>query len=150
MLLSFLSEARSLNEEHAIASTLDQFHQAAGEANAKDYLNLLTDNAVFLGTDSNERWTKKQFTAFVLPYFDKGSGWLYLVQKRHISLLDNNSIAFFDETLENSNYGICRGSGVLIKTAKGWKISQYNLSLMVPNGIAKKVVEEIKNHEHKK
>jgi len=147
MLTSFFVAANNINEEQKIEKSLDRFHQAAAQANAQEYLGLLTDDAIFLGTDARERWNKKQFSAFVLPIFSKGSGWLYEVQERNISLLNRNNIAFFDEILENNNYGRCRGSGVLIKTPEGWKISQYNLSLMVPNGVAKTVVEQIKDFE---
>ena len=147
--VSFFSVAQSAKEEQAINKVLDQFHQAAANANAKVYLNSLTDDAIFLGTDASERWTKQQFTAFVLPYFDQGKGWLYVAKDRNISILKQGSVAFFDEVLENSKYGYCRGSGVLIQTNQGWKISQYSLSITVPNDIAKKVVGEIKSYEKK-
>ena len=133
--------------EQAIANSLDKFHHAAAEANASVYLGLLTPEAIFLGTDASERWTKKQFTEFVLPHFNQGNGWLYQVKQRNISLVKNTNVAFFDEILTNHKYGLCRGSGVLIKTKGGWKISQYNLSFLVPNGIAKKVVNQIKNYK---
>jgi len=149
MLMSFSPVAQSENKAQEIAKVLDIFHQAAAQANAQEYLNLLADDAIFLGTDASERWNKKQFTAFVLPHFDKGNGWLYVVKERNISLLESNTTAFFDETLENDNYGRCRGSGVVIMTDEGWKISQYSLSVMVPNDIAKKVVGEIKSYEKK-
>ena len=148
--VSFSSIAQTTKEEQAINKVLDQFHQAAANANAQVYLNSLTDDAIFLGTDASERWTKQQFTAFVLPYFDQGKGWLYVAKDRNINILKQNSVAFFDEVLENSKYGYCRGSGVLVHTNQGWKISQYSLSILVPNGIANLVTEKIKNYEQKK
>ncbi len=149
MLASFFTLAHK-NDEHktieqAITQSLDQFHHAAAEANASVYLGLLTSDAIFLGTDASERWTKKQFTEFVLPHFNQGNGWLYQVKERNISLIKHSKVAFFDEILENQKYGFCRGSGVLIQTEQGWKISQYNLSFLVPNGVAKTVVEQIKH-----
>ena len=147
MLMCFSFTVHSSDEDHLINKTLDQFHQAAAQANAQEYLNLLTDDAIFLGTDAGERWTKKQFTAFVLPYFNQGKGWLYVAKERNISLLKNDVIAFFDEILVNKKYGVCRGTGVLIKTKQGWKISQYNLSIMIPNGVAIEVVKQINNYE---
>ena len=148
--VSFFSMAQGAKEEQAINKVLDQFHQAAANADAPVYLTSLTDDAIFLGTDASERWTKQQFTAFVLPYFNQGKGWVYVVKERNISLLNQNSVAFFDEILENSNYGYCRGSGVLVQTSQGWKISQYSLSLLVPNGVANKVVEQIKHYDQQK
>ena len=52
-------------------------------------------------------------------------------------------MAWFDELLDNENYGECRGSGVLTRTLGGWKILQYNLTLTVPNDVAASVVELI-------
>mgnify|MGYP000653840822 CR=1 FL=1 len=148
--VSFFSIAQSMKEEQAINKVLDQFHQAAANANAQVYLGSLTDDAIFLGTDASERWTKEQFTAFVLPYFNQDKGWLYLAKERNISLLNQSSVAFFDEVLENSNYGLCRGSGVLVLTSEGWKISQYSLSILVPNGVANQVTEQIKHYHQQK
>lgn len=149
-LVSFFSIAQSTKNEQAISKVLDQFHQAAAEANAKEYLNSLTDDAIFLGTDASERWTKQQFTDFVLPYFNQGKGWLYVAKDRNINLLNQNTVAFFDEILENSKYGYCRGSGVLVQTTQGWKISQYSLSLLVPNGVTEQVTEQIKHYSQQK
>jgi hypothetical protein len=122
---------------------LDNFHQAAGDADEEKYLNLLADDAIFLGTDSSERWNKSEFSAFVKPYFSQGKGWLYRPIERHITPTPVNHIFFFDELLENKSYGRCRGSGLIIKTDTGWKILQYNLSIPVPNAIANAVVESI-------
>lgn len=147
LLASFISSAEQLTEKHAIASILDQFHQAAANANADKYLNLLSEDAVFLGTDASERWTKAQFTKFVQPYFSQGKGWSYTSKQRNISLLSINTVAFFDELLHHNKYGTCRGTGVLIKTQQGWKIAQYNLSLPIPNDIAAEVVKSVKVYE---
>jgi ketosteroid isomerase-like protein len=130
-----------------IDKTLNSFHQAASKANLKQYFSLLTDNAVFLGTDATERWTKKEFENFVEPYFSKGHGWTYKTIERHITLNKDNKSAFFDELLENKNYGLCRSSGLLYKTSAGWKIAQYNLSVPLPNEIAKTIVKHIKQYQ---
>ncbi len=150
ILVSVFSTAQDRVEEQAIANALDKFHQAAAKADAQEYLGSLTNDAIFLGTDSTERWTKEQFSAYVLPRFKKGRGWLYVARERNITLLENSSIAFFDEILENDSYGRCRGSGILIKTNQGWKISQYNLSVSVPNNVADKVIEQIKQYRLEK
>lgn len=148
--ISFVTYGQNIKENKEINQVLDQFHHAAAKADAKVYLNALTDDAIFLGTDASERWTKPQFTAFVLPYFNKGKGWLYEPKDRNISLQQHNSTAFFDEILENKKYGLCRGTGVMTRTTHGWKISQYSLSLMVPNDLAGEITTTIKNFELKK
>lgn len=130
----------------AIEKTLDSFHQAAAVADGKTYFNLLTSDAVFLGTDATERWTKTQFKAFALPYFNQGRGWLYTPTQRYISLNKSSTVAFFDELLDNKNYGVCRGSGVLWLTNEGWKIAQYNLSIPMPNALADDLVKKIQTY----
>jgi len=125
-------------------NALDKFHQAAAKADFDSYFALFADDGIYMGTDAGERWTKTQFKTYVKPYFAKGIGWLYQPTARHISPTSNDSIVMFDELLENSSYGQCRGSGVLIKTADGWKILQYNLSIPVPNDISGTIVGKIK------
>lgn len=147
-LLSFSCFAMS--DEQSIDKVLNSFHQAAADAQAKPYFNLLSQDAIFLGTDANERWSKEEFKAFVVPYFLKGKGWLYTPTERNISLVKQGQVAFFDELLFSESYGTCRGSGILIKTEQGWKISQYNLSIPMPNGLAKALVKQIKMFEQNK
>jgi len=111
---------------------------------------LLDEQAVFLGTDGSERWTRKEFYDFVTPYFSKGRGWAYKSRQRNITLIstgiNGEQLAFFDELLDNSNYGECRGTGVVRLTSQGWKILQYNLSIPIPNGISSKVVDDIEKY----
>ncbi len=150
LLSALVSFAATANDKASIEKTLNAFHQAAAKAQAKPYFDLLSDDAIFIGTDASERWTKKQFKAFVVPYFSKGRGWLYTPTQRNISFVENQEVAFFDELLHSSSYGICRGTGVLIKTQQGWKISQYNLSIPMPNSIAKSLVKQITAFEKSK
>ena len=140
----------AVNDEQSIAKVLNSFHQAAADAQATPYFNLLSQDAIFLGTDASERWSKEEFKAFVVPYFSKGKGWLYTPTERNISLVKQGQVAFFDELLFSESYGTCRGSGILIKTDGGWKISQYNLSIPMPNGLAKALVKQIKMFEQSK
>ena len=147
-LLSFLSFAAS--DEQNIDLVLNNFHQAAADAQAKPYFNLLSHDAIFLGTDATERWSKAEFKAFVVPYFSQGKGWLYTPVERNITVLKQGQVAFFDEILFSKSYGTCRGSGLLVKTDQGWKISQYNLSIPMPNGLAKALVKQIKTFEQNK
>ena len=131
-------------DQKAVADTIDRFHHAASKADGERYFNLLADNAIFLGTDATERWNKTEFQAFAEPYFSQRQGWTYHSTSRHIYLTDDGSTAWFDEMLSNTNYGQCRGSGVLINTPKGWKITQYHLVIPVPNELAKELVEQVK------
>lgn len=144
---SFATSQERQKDHQAIVYALDSFHQAAATANAKLYLGLLSDNAIFLGTDGGERWTKSDFSAFVTPYFEQGKGWVYQANQRNISFVEGASVAFFDESLVNNNYGDCRGTGVMVKTSQGWKISQYSLSIPLPNALSKDIVKQIQQHK---
>ena len=141
---------KTLSISCAINGVLNNFHQAAADAQAKPYFNLLSQDAIFLGTDAIERWSKAEFKAFVVPYFSQGKGWLYTPVERNISVIKQGQVAFFDEILFSKSYGTCRGSGLLVKTNQGWKISQYNLSIPMPNGLAKALVKQIKAFEQNK
>ena len=144
VLIAFFTFA-SFADEPQVSQILDDFHRAASEADGQTYFSLLHENAVFLGTDASERWSKAEFRGFAEPYFSKGKGWTYNKTQRHILISKDGNTAWFDEMLINKSYGSCRGTGVLTKTEQGWKIIQYNLSIPIPNGIAKDIVKQIKD-----
>ncbi len=131
----------------AISQTLSQLHQAASDANLKNYFSLFTTSAIFIGTDPKETWTIKEFKAFAEPYFNKGIGWTYHPRDRHIYISESKQTVWFDEMLDNKKYGETRGTGVLIKTSNGWKIAQYHLTLPIPNALTSSVVKMIQNNE---
>lgn len=128
-----------------IIDLLTKFHRAASEAKFDEYFDSFGSDAIFIGTDANERWTVDQFKAYVAPHFAKGKGWTYTATARHISFpQQSESVGYFDEILKSESYGVARGSGVVVKEPKGWKIVQYNLSFPIPNDLAKKMTDEIK------
>lgn len=128
----------------AIARVLDDFHDAAAKADEVRYFAHFADDAVFLGTDATERWTLPQFRAFAQPYFQRGTAWTYTPRRRWITVSPGGDAAWFDETLDNAKLGDCRGSGALIRTGGEWKITQYNLTVPVPNELMDKVVDLIR------
>ena len=128
----------------AVDGALDAFHGAASRADQATYLGLLTEDAVFLGTDGTERWQGQAFRQFVQSRFSKGQGWTYTPTERHITISESGKTAWFDEMLNHEGLGICRGSGALEHTAQGWRIAQYNLSVPIPNSLVDEVVGEIK------
>lgn len=129
-----------------IAKVLDDFHDAAAKADQKRYFGHFADNAVFLGTDASERWTKAQFLTYAKPFFDQGRGWTYFPRDgaRHITISDDGKTAWFDEALDNAKYGLCRGTGVLTRAGDDWRIAQYNLTVPVPNDLLDEVVSMIR------
>lgn len=128
----------------AIASVVDAFHTAAAHADEEVYFALLAPNAVFLGTDATERWDKAAFRAFAHPYFSQGKGWTFTPRNRHIDLSRDGKVAWFDELLDSATYGECRGTGVLEKLDGSWKITQYHLTIPMPNDLAKDLVARIR------
>ena len=126
-----------------VAATLDAFHRAAAEADFDRYTGLMTAEMVFLGTDGTERWQGKEFRDFARPHFVEGKGWTYIPSDRHIAVSEDGSMAWFDEALENSGLGRCRGSGVVLRENGEWKVAQYNLSIPVPNAMATELAGKI-------
>ena len=128
----------------SVAAVLDGFHAAAAAADEEKYFAALAPDAVFLGTDATERWTKEEFRRFAHPYFAKGKAWTYKATSRWISFAPDRQVAWFDELLESPHLGTCRGSGVLVSVGGSWKITQYNLSIPIPNALADAVVKQIR------
>lgn len=143
--------AQDTSAVKAINSTLNQFHDAAAKADGKRYFSLLTDDAIYIGTDAGERWTAAQFRAFAEPYFAKGTGWTYKPRERHVTVADIpcRCVAWFDELLDSESYGTSRGTGVLTLKNRSWKISQYALTFPIPNDLAHGMTDQIKAFEAK-
>ncbi|MCW5913538.1 MAG: nuclear transport factor 2 family protein [Chitinophagaceae bacterium] len=129
------------DERKVINLTLDSFNLAASKADFNAYFDFYTPDAIFTGTDATERWNKEEFMAFAKPYFDRGRAWSYTTLGRHIYFDTSGKLAWFDELL-NTQMKICRGSGVLVKQADGWKLKQYILSVTVPNNLMGELVKK--------
>jgi len=137
----FSTMAQSQNAENQkIAVTLDAWHKAAAQAQFDAYFGLMTNDAIFIGTDAKENWNKIAFQAFAKPYFDKGKAWNFTAIERHIFLDATGKLAWFDELL-STQMKICRGSGVLVKVGNEWKIQHYVLSMTIPNENVNEVVK---------
>ncbi len=139
--------AETTPEDRAVDAVLTAFHAAAAAADGKTYFSLLADDAIYLGTDASERWTVEEFRAFAEPYFSQGRGWTYTATERHIAVASGGSVAWFDEMLVNETYGVCRGTGVLVKEDGAWRIAQYHLTFPIPNDLAREFTTRIKDHE---
>lgn len=114
----------------SIGNSIDQWHEAAAKADFNTYFNLMTSDAVFIGTDATENWQLPEFKSFAKPYFDRGKAWSFTSLERN--LYSENAVVYFDELLD-TQMGICRGSGVLKKENGKYRIAHYVLSIAVPN-----------------
>ncbi len=123
-----------------IDNLLTKWHKDAGESKLYEYLATLSHDAVYLGTDATEHWTKKNFETYCKPYFDKKTTWNFKLVKRNIYFSSDYNCAWFDELLD-TDLGLCRGSGVLQKKENKWQIEQYVLSPTLPNEKTKAVVK---------
>ncbi len=133
-------------EKEQINKVLDNLHKYASEANGEKYFQLFNDQAVFHGTDLNERWSIDEFKKYAQNRFDTGIGWTYKSLERNIFINSSNTTAWFDEILINEKYGKFRGTGVLSKVDSMWKIDQYNLLLPIPNDLLLKYTKEVKEY----
>ncbi len=141
-LLLFVAPGAADDPLLAAEAVLNDFHDAAAGADGERYFGHFAEGAIFLGTDAGERWDVAAFRAFAEPYFGTGQGWTYVASGRHLALGPGKKVVWFDERLQNESYGECRGSGVLRRVGKQWKIAQYNLAIPVPNDLSKGLVED--------
>ena len=140
LFLLFISITFAQTPQNEIQKTLDNWHLAASQARFDDYMNVLTDDAVYIGTDATENWNKKDFMSFAKPYFDKGKAWSFTALKRNIYFSKDKKTVWFDELLD-TQMKICRGSGILIKVKNQWKIQHYVLSMTIPNDNSDSVIK---------
>ena len=126
----------------AIHRVLEDFHKAASQADEDRYFAHFTADAVFMGTDASERWNVPTFRAYAHPFFVEDKGWTFTPRDRHV--MSHGEVAWFDEVLDSESYGQCRGTGVLRREGGVWKISQYNLTIPIPNSLAREVVRQIR------
>lgn len=149
LLLFFALTSCSIN--NSIASTsvntvLDKWHRAAANADFEAYFNLMSKDAVFIGTDATENWQVKEFKAYAKPHFDKGKAWSFTTIERNI--YQNNGSVYFDELLD-TQMGICRGSGVIKMENGAPRIAHYVLSIAVPNENVSTLTELKKDWDQK-
>lgn len=129
-----------IQAKDSINSVLDAFHKAAADADFDAYFDFFAENAVFMGTDASERWPVKDFKVWCKPHFDRKKTWHFSALQRHVTVDASGHLAWFDELLD-TQMKICRGSGVLVKLGGEWKVSQYVLSMTIPNEKSDSVIQ---------
>jgi ketosteroid isomerase-like protein len=115
----------------AVIAALDDFNDAAANADEARYFAHFAEDGVFVGTDATERWDKAAFQAYAHPHFAKGKAWSFKGINRRIVV--RGDLAWFEEDLETTNLGPARGSGVLSWNGSRWRLEQYVLSATIPN-----------------
>ena len=130
--------------DQTVTSVLNNLHLYASEARGHEYFELFAQDAIFFGTDIDERWTKNAFQEYGMSRFATGKGWTYHMTERNIYFSGDEQTCWFDELLRNDKYGHLRGTGVMKLVGRDWKIVQYNLVLPMPNDLLPKYAQEIK------
>lgn len=147
--LPWLHAVAQKTDTVALHTFIDNWHLAAANADARAYFGAIADNGIFIGTDASERWNKQQFLAYAKPHFDRGKAWSFTAYGRSVHVSNDGRFAWFSELL-TTWMGVCRGSGVLEKTAQGWKIQQYHLAIAVPNDVVRDFLTLVSNYEQSK
>lgn len=128
-------------EEKELNRLMNNWHKDVIALELDAFFDLMTDDFFYLGTDPSERWSKQEFRKFCAPYFiDKKQTWKFFPKQRFWDFSDDGSVAWFDENLDTWMEE-CRGSGVLEKIDGEWKISQYNLTVLIENEKIKKFIK---------
>lgn len=133
-----------VDERGRVSAEIDAWHAAAASGDFGAYFGRMTRDAVFLGTDAGERWTRAEFEAFARPYFNGVEAWTYRPRDRRLMFSADGRTGWFDELLDHDRYGELRGTGVVRRDERGaWRIAHYSLTFTVPNEVAGRVVEVI-------
>ncbi|TFW19324.1 hypothetical protein E4L96_11880 [Massilia arenosa] len=130
-----------------VGAFIDQWHDDAAHARPA-YFDKIAPDGVYIGTDKTELWHREEFRAWAKPYFARGSAWSFKAVKRNVYWAPDRSVIWFDELLD-TQMGPCQASGVIRRTAKGFQIEHYQLSMAVPNELGKQVTSLIQAHEAK-
>ncbi|MYN06999.1 nuclear transport factor 2 family protein [Pseudoduganella aquatica] len=151
LLMSASAAAQSPAADEAfraqVNTFMDQWHKDAAQADPI-YFDKMAVKGIYIGTDKTEIWTRDEFKVWAKPYFDRKKAWAFTAAKRNIYFSPDKSYAWFDEQL-NTQMGICQASGVLHRTASGFEIEHYQLSLAVPNPLMDQFTKIIKDFEAK-
>ena len=132
------------DEEIKVNNLLDEWHKAASNADFDEFFGKMHEDAIYLGTQADERWSKNEFIDFAKPFFDKGRAWSFKPFNRTLYKSNDANLYWFEESLKTW-MGVCRGSGVFLKNYDEWKIIHYNLSVTISNDLVNDFIDVIKN-----
>ena len=137
---------------------LDALLKFARESDIANYLSCYSDSASrFLGTDAEENWTVAELHDMIVAERG-GKMWSYTLMEGSERIFTESIIGTteeegevmmigFDEKIVNKDFGLCRGTGVLIKRHGYVTVQQYHLSIDVKNELAFDVVKLHKNRD---
>jgi len=145
LLFAFATTVHAASADPATTTQVNAFVDAWHDdaANARwAYFDKIAPDGVYIGTDRTELWHKDAFKAWATPYFERKKGWAFKVTRRNVYNSSDGKTVWFDELLDTT-MGPCMASGVLRRTAGGFEVEHYQLSMAVPNELAKTVTQLI-------
>ena len=111
---------------------MNKWHKDAALSRLEDYFSFMDESFYYLGTDPEERWSKKEFYEFSKPYFDQEKGWHFIANWRNWYFSWDGETAWFEESLD-THMEECRGTGVAVLMNGEWKLVHYNLTVVIEN-----------------
>lgn len=119
---------------------INKWHKAAAVGDSAGFFGLMTEDALYLGTDEVERWTRTTMGKDLGKYFKGKKAWNFIPYNRIYTSMGNKNSILFDECLQTW-MGPCKSTGVLTKVKGEWKISYYNLNVAVSNDVVKDYIK---------
>jgi ketosteroid isomerase-like protein len=120
---------------------MNNWHKDIAAVELDAVFDFLNEDFFYLGTDPSERWSKVEFRKFCEPYFlEKKQAWDFKPSNRNWGHSPNGKTYWFDESLDTWMEG-CRGSGVVQFLDGEWKLSHYNLTVLIENEKIKKFIK---------
>lgn len=141
----FSSYYSNTNQEEQ-NKVIDAWHHAAAVGDSATFFGLMTEDAVYLGTDLSERWDRTSMARDLGKYFRGRKAWHFEPFDRHYYDLKDKNKVMFDESLKTW-MGPCRATGVLARVNGKWRIAYYNLSVAVPNQYIKEYIKLLPSEE---
>lgn len=134
------SNEEMVSDEKIVDELLNNWHKDVAKFDYAAYFGFMDETFIFLGTDPGERWTKSEFSEFCKPYFERKSTWDFTPLWRNWYFSDDGNTAWFEEQLD-TQMEECRASGVLKKVDGVWKITHYNLTVLIENEKMEKFIK---------
>jgi SnoaL-like domain len=134
-------------DRQRINAFIDEWHDDAAHARPA-YFDKIASDGVYIGTDKTELWHRDEFKAWAKKIFERKSAWTFKAIRRNVYMSADKNFIWFDELLD-TQMGVCQASGVIRRTARGFEIEHYQLSIAVPNAVADKVTATVRDFEAK-
>jgi hypothetical protein len=128
----------ALVDKAVIKDLLGRHHEATATKNLRALqCYVFAPEMIFVGTDDSEKW---RLARFLTALEETESGWdMTECLERHVYPVPGHpEVGSFFEVVRHTKYGPLRGSGTVVKGARGWEILHYVLSFSVPNDVVDK------------